>query len=128
MALATYADVQDRLLGQTLTVEEQAVVGVRLGDAERLLKAQIPDLVTKAGADPDYHANVVMVEAEAVLRLVRNPEGYLQETDGSYSYMVSQQVASGKLSILDEEWTLLGHRSSVSVISVLPRMPWEPIV
>lgn len=125
MALATAQDVQDRLLGQTLTTEEKQVVEVRLGDAERLLKARIADLLAKAESDVDYFENVVMVEAEMVLRLIKNPEGYIQETDGNYSYMISQQVASGRLTVMDDEWSLLGIRQSFHVLQPFVKLPWE---
>src|SRR5690606_10158648 len=60
---------------------------------------------------------VVMVECEAVMRLIRNPEGYTQETDGNYSYSIDSRVASGRLSILPEEWALLGYSQGVIVLS-----------
>jgi Phage protein Gp19/Gp15/Gp42 len=44
-----------------------------------------------------------------VLRLVRNPEGYLSETDGDYTYMLRQDLASGKLDLLPEDWETLGR-------------------
>ena len=39
------------------------------------------------------------MESDVVLRLVRNPEGYLSETDGDYTYMLRQDLASGKVSL-----------------------------
>jgi hypothetical protein len=37
------------------------------------------------------------VIAEAVLRVLRNPDGYTNETEGNYSYGLNKQVASGYL-------------------------------
>jgi len=48
------------------------------------------------------------VESDVVLRLVRNPEGYLSETVGDYTYMLRQYLASGKLELLPEDWETLG--------------------
>ena len=48
------------------------------------------------------------MESDVVLRLVRNPEGYFSETDGDDTYMLRQDLASGKLELLPEDWETLG--------------------
>jgi hypothetical protein len=48
-----------------------------------------------------------------VLRLVRNPEGYASESDGTYSYQFNRETASGRLEILAEEWERLGISSLI---------------
>lgn len=112
MAYATHEDVQSRY-EQDLDTRLQAIVDVRLGDAERLIKNKIRDLDDRVTADPadenylDVEA-VKQVESEMVLRLIRNPEGYSQESDGNYSYAIYQQVASGRLEVSDADWALLG--------------------
>ena len=93
-----------------------------LDDVEILIKAKIPDLDEKAD-DENYLAVVVMVEASAVARLVRNPEGYTSETDGDYTYQVNYRLATGSLEITDKEWALLGVSSGVFMINASPRMP-----
>lgn len=62
---------------------------------------------------------MVDIEAEAVLRLVRNPEGTYSETDGNYSVTFDRKMASGKLEILPEEWQLLGIKPS-RTFSIVP--------
>ncbi|GAB3912681.1 hypothetical protein GCM10029964_120910 [Kibdelosporangium lantanae] len=64
-----------------------------------------------------------MVEADIVLRLIRNPEGFTQESDGNYSYMISNQVASGRLEITDAEWTLLGVRRGTFTLTPYMDIP-----
>ena len=108
-----------------LDEDEKRVVAARLEDAELLLRSRIPDLDEKVTTGVLDQALVVMVEAEMVLRLIRNPDGLVQETDGSYSYSTSQKVASGLLEVLPREWTLLGVRSGVYIIDPTPKMPWE---
>lgn len=115
MAYATPEDVAARL-GRELDTDEETLVEARLGDVELILKSRIPDLDDKATESAFYEAVVVLVESEAVLRLIRNPDGYTQETDGNYSYTISRAVASGKLEILPEEWSLLGYRASMRVL------------
>jgi len=124
MAYATPEDVEVRFM-RPLDEDEKRVVAARLEDAELLLRSRIPDLDEKVAAGVLDRALVVMVEAEMVLRLIRNPDGLVQETDGSYSYSTSQKVASGLLEVLPREWTLLGVRSGVYVIDPTPKMPWE---
>ena len=124
MTYAAVSDVSSRL-GRELTPEDETMVSVRLEDVERLIRRRIPDLddqVTNGDIDVE---DLVQVEADALLRLVRNPDGYLSETDGSYSYMFSQSLASGQLTITPEEWQTLGViRSRMSVLApsvVMPR-------
>lgn len=63
------------------------------------------DRVSAGTVDPD---DVVQVEADAALRLVRNPEGYLSGTDGNYTYMLQPGTGAGRLEIFPQEWEILG--------------------
>ena len=110
-AYATAADVQ-AVLGRTLDTAETALVERRLEQVERKILRRIPDLLEQI-ADGDLdEADVIDIEAEAVLRLIRTPEGYLSEGDGTYSYQFNRETASGKLEILAEEWERLGIKPS----------------
>ena len=111
MAYATTTDVSVRW-GKDLAdldAETIALIEVRLDDVERMIKRRITDLDTQIGDTIDV-ADVAQVEADAVLRLVRNPDGYLSESDGNYTYMLKSELASGKLEITSEEWEILGVR------------------
>lgn len=123
MAYATAADVEARFV-RPLEEFETRAVNIRLGDAELLLKTKIPDLDDKVASGEIPKAVVVMIEADMVLRLIRNPDGYVQETDGNYSYSISPQVASGVLEVLPREWSLLGVRQSAFVIAPTFQLPW----
>ncbi|SDZ12061.1 Phage protein Gp19/Gp15/Gp42 [Saccharopolyspora shandongensis] len=109
MSIATYEDVQVRL-GRELDETEQATVTTRLGDAELLLSQRVK--IEEADQDA-----LRLVESEMVLRLIKNPEGIRQETDGTYGYSLSNEVASGKLEVLPREWNLLGFRGSIYSIA-----------
>ena len=122
---ATAADVQARL-GRPLTADETTQVDTLLADTEILIKARISDLAEKA-EDADYLAVVKMVEASAVARLLRNPDGYTSETDGDYTYQINYRVATGALEISDKEWALLGVSAGVFMINASPRMSIEHI-
>jgi hypothetical protein len=107
VAYATPADVAARL-GRPLTPEETPLIQTRLNDVELIIRSRIPDLDQKIADGKLDREIVIMIECEAVLRLIRNPEGFMSETDGNYSYQISQSVASGRLDILPDEWGLLG--------------------
>lgn len=108
--MATYAtatDVTDRL-GKQADSDLTTLINVRLADVERMIKRRIPDLDDQITAGSIDVEDVKQVEADAVLRLARNPEGFFSETDGNYTYQFRQDLATGKLEILPEEWETLG--------------------
>lgn len=111
MAYASATDVTVRW-ARSATTEETALINVRLADVERMILRRIPTLAAQIAANTVNVEDVKQVEADAVLRLVRNPEGYLSESDGNYTYMMQQDLATGRLEILPEEWDILGVRAS----------------
>ena len=116
MAYATACDVAVRW-ARELTCEESKLVEVRLNDVERMLRRRIPGLADKIASGLIDLQDVIQVEADAVLRLVRNPDGYVSETDGNYTYTIAKELAAGRLEILDDEWEILGvFRSRMSVL------------
>lgn len=124
MALASVKDVEVRFYRE-LAEDEKALVEARLGDAERKIRIRIPDLDNRIQKNPALAEIARTVCADAVIRLVRNPEGYVQETDGNYTYMLSQSYAEGRLTILPEEWLDLGIRNKARILHVTPQLPWE---
>jgi hypothetical protein len=120
MTYAQASDVQ-AVLGRTLTTEETALVERRLAQVERMILRRVPDLAAQIDAGDLDEADVINIEAEAVLRLVRNPEGYLSEGDGTYSYQFNRETASGRLEILPLEWEALGVRPS-KMFSIVPNL------
>ncbi|ASN69185.1 hypothetical protein 7S3_7 [uncultured Caudovirales phage] len=112
--LATVEDVEARM-GRPLEEAEQSLAGVLVNDAARMILARIPDLQTRLEDERLDHESVVMVQANAVCRVLRNPDGYRSEQAGSFSYQVDTRAAAGFLMILAEEWTLLGARGSSGV-------------
>lgn len=133
MTYATYQDVEARL-GRTLDTSEQQIVTTRLNDIELMIRYRIPDLDNKVATGAIDPQIIVMVECDAILRLIRNPDGYTAETDGNYSYQISSQVASGKLDIFPNEWAMLGIKSGA--FTIRPNLspyynscpyPWENV-
>ena len=120
MAYATAAVVQT-VFGKELSTEETALVERRLSQVEGMITRRIPDLAAQIDAGDLDEADVLDIEAEAVLRVIRNPEGYLSEDDGTYQYQFSREAASGKLEILPHEWELLGVKPS-RIVPVVPNL------
>jgi hypothetical protein len=124
MAYATAADVVV-LWAKEPEPEVMTLIERRLEQAERIIRRRIPDLDTLAVASPTFLADLIDIEADVVLRLVRNPEGYISETDGTYTYQLQSDLSGGRLIVLNDEWTALGvfRLSRMSVIApniVLP--------
>ena len=116
MAYAQVGDVEERF-ERTLDEDEEVLVQRRLDDAELLIKMKIPDLDAKVVSGEISEDLIVMIEADAVLALVRNPDAKVGETDGNYTYQINWATATGRLTIPDEHWVLLGVKKSVYTIA-----------
>lgn len=120
MAYATPQDVEARI-GRELTPEETLQVSELLEDVETLIRIKIPDLDAKVDDGTIPERLIVMIEVNAVVRVLRNPEAYVSETDGNYSYTRSTNGASGYLEILPLEWDwLFGGNGMFQIIPVSP--------
>lgn len=124
MTYAVVSDVTARL-GRPATTDETTLITTRLADAERLILKRIPDLAAQLAAVPPTidEADVVQVEAESVLRVVRNPNGYVSETDGEYTYQLGQNSTPAALEILPSEWELILGAKAVGMIQIVPQLP-----
>lgn len=123
MSLASFEDVDTRF-HRDIAPEDRPLVEARLADAENKIRRRIPDLDDRIVSDPGLRSVVVSVCCDAVIRLIHNPEGYVQETDGNYSYMREQGLSSrGKLTITPEEWADLGVRQRVGVVHTVLDLP-----
>lgn len=103
-APVTTTDDVARRLGRELTEPETALAYVLAGDAERILASRTSDHTLDA-LDP---ALVAQVAASAVVRVLRNPDGFRSESAGGVSYTIDTRAAAGFLTILADEWALLG--------------------
>ena len=111
--LAKEQDVETSLL-RSLTTIEGTHVSDLIERAEQLLLGYVPDLLEKALPDTWLFGQVVRIEAEMVARVLRNPDGKRQESDGTYSFSVDWAVSSGRLKPLDDELGVLGIRTGLS--------------
>lgn len=120
MAYATPTDVEARI-GRELTPDENLQVSELLEDVETLIRIKIPDLDAKVAEGTIPERLVVMIEVNAVVRVLRNPDAYVSETDGNYSYTRSANGASGYLEILALEWDwLFGGNGMFQIVPISP--------
>lgn len=124
MAYATAQDVVT-LWAKEPEPEVMVLIERRLEQVERMIRRRVLNLDAEVAASETFEADLIDIEADAVLRLVRNPEGYISETDGAYTYQLQQDLSGGRLQILDDEWTILGvfRLSRMSTIAPLFVMP-----
>jgi hypothetical protein len=74
---AQSADIEARW--RPLTADETVVAETRLDDAWRLLRRLVPDIESRIG-DADTLADAVQALSEAVIRVLRNPDGIRRGT------------------------------------------------
>lgn len=120
-----YAVPEDVALRADEEIPEESYPRIErlLADAELIIRSRVLDLDARVSAgriDPEL---LVMIEAGAVLRVLKNPRGFTQETDGNYSYTINGAVASGLLEIVDSEWSMLGASGGVFTINLKTDLP-----
>lgn len=109
---ATPMDIESRW--RPLSNEEEIVASTLLDDAWRLLNRSLPDLASRMDANPSTvdTGDVKMVLANMVIRVLRNPDGYRQESIQDYAYTFDVVTASGRLTVTDDELALLASAAS----------------
>jgi hypothetical protein len=117
MAYASTTDVQVSL-GRPLAEDEQTQATGLLDRVETRIRARIPTLHDRLADESDLVALLVEVEADAVARVIRNPNAYLQEQDGDYMYTRDRSMATGSLHLTDDEWARLGVSKAAFTIGL----------
>lgn len=120
MPYALPADVGVLLQKETLTTAESNMIAARIGQAERIILRRIPDLATRISNGEITADDVKDVVVAAVLRVIRNPEGYLSESDGTYSYMLDNSTVGTDIEITDAEWAILGEDTNLGISWLVP--------
>lgn len=119
MAYATITDVSTRLGRPIADPSEVAQVEAWIGDVESLIIARLPGLPAAVIAGMPTAATVAMVEANAVIRKIRNPDGKVSETIDDYTYRLGGDARRSDLFLTEDEWALLmpGQPSGAWTIS-----------
>lgn len=136
MAWTSSAEVVAAWIGGDAPTDS-ALVGVWVEKAERLLRAKVPTLAARVGADPltepDLLGNVKDVVSAMVQRVFRNPEGIRtrQESTGPFGGSVTYGGDQpGSLWVTDAELSLISpsgsNRGAFTVDTIPVTSPFSP--
>jgi hypothetical protein len=90
---------------QTLNPAEAATVPTMIQDAQDMLE-QAAEELGYAAPEPSEERRIrtyIRIVATMVIRVLRNPDGYLSEAGDDYSYRRDSAVSSGLLYVADSE-------------------------
>lgn len=104
---ATITDLKERSF-RPLAEQEEQVGSVMLDDAWNLILTHRPHVADRV-TDASFRNLVVQVQCAMVLRVIKNPEGYLSEQIDDYQYRRDSTVSTGALYVSDAELALLGN-------------------
>lgn len=126
MGHATITDVETVLL-RDLTDPESDLAAKMLTVAAGILRSKITDLDVRMSEDLDFADRVNYVEAKAVARALRNPEGISYETIGPYAVQrPANQLAEDGVSFTKSELASLGVGSGAFTIRPYLERPTLP--
>jgi len=120
MTFAAISDVSTRLGRPITDPNEVAQVQAWLEDIEAMILARIPDLADLVAAGTPPVQAVVMVESNAVIRKIKNPDGKVSEGVDDYNYRLNENARKGELFLTDDEWELLTPNVVSSAFSTRP--------
>lgn len=107
MAYASTSDVSVRLGRAISDATETDQVDAWLDDIEAIITARLGNVNALIAAGSMSGDTLTMVEANAVVRKVKNPDGKQNERIDDYSYGLNADAARGDLFLTDAEWELL---------------------
>lgn len=113
-----------------LTPLQSTQVGAWLARLSAMVRLRIPTFDARIVASPDLGVLAKGVLVDAVVRVLRNPDGKLQESIDDYSYRRADSVADGALYLTDAEWRLLVDPSvsaTSAAFTVRPQGQRDPI-
>lgn len=103
---ATAQDVAVEMGEATLTSDQQDFANAKIAALEALIRLRYPTLVARTQTNPDLAVLVTSIVATAVARVLRNPDGKIQEAIDDYSFRRAD-TADGSLTLTEAEWDAL---------------------
>lgn len=98
---ATIADIEARW--RPLSEQEAVNATAFLEDAWWMVTTRLPELEDNLAEGYVYERNVIRVLANMVIRVLRNPDGKIQEQIDDYSYRRAELISTGALHVTDDE-------------------------
>lgn len=104
-----------------LSDAEKTVAEALLGDAWAIILNRFPDMEDRLSESGSF-AILEAVECAMVLRVLRNPDGKVQESIDDYAWTRDRSVSAGELYLSEREETLLspGGAAGNQAFSVMP--------
>ncbi len=99
----TVQDVQDRTEFDLETRFSETYLQTLIADVVALIVDECPRVPQRLAAGTLTANNYKRVVADAVKRILRNPDGMASESEGGYSYSTSAVVASGTYWLTDRD-------------------------
>lgn len=103
-----------------LTTAQGHLVQALLEDSYAILLASDPTIADRITGSAPLRALVIQVQAAMITRVLRNPDGKLEESVDDYSYRRDSSVSTGALYVSDAELALLSirrrRRGSFSIV------------
>jgi hypothetical protein len=96
-----------RYEGDLTTRFSEEYLDEKLADTIALVQQKFPIVEARLTSGALLERNYIRVICDAVLRIVRNPEGYSSESEAGYSYGLRPVVASGNLWLTQDDLDML---------------------
>jgi hypothetical protein len=106
MPLATITDVQTRLMRPLSTVEQTAATAL-IAELSGEVRVRVLGVDARAALDSSYAALVAGRIAGAVARVLRNPEGLVEETVGGETSRWAPDGAGVGLYLSEDDWAVI---------------------
>jgi DNA-binding transcriptional LysR family regulator len=111
-----FAQVSDVAIemGKELTPAQESTATAKIEQLTASIRMRYPDIDLRMASSASLETVVRRTVAAAVARVLRNPDGKIQETIDDYSYRRADAVAEGVLQLTDIEWGLLGPSTAAA--------------
>lgn len=106
MSLSTVEAVETRMMRPLSSVEQAAATSL-IEELSGLVRLRVPDAPTRAVTDLAWAAVVAGRIASAVARVIRNPDGLVEETVGGETSRWAAASAGGSLYLSAEDWAVI---------------------
>lgn len=121
--MVVYAQVGDVEKWLPLTGRELLAAQALLDRVSALMRLNVVNLDARIAAEPDLAVVASGVAVDGVLRVLRNPDGKVQEAIDDYSFRRADAVADGVLYLTGAELAQLAPaaaRSAVGAFTIRP--------
>jgi hypothetical protein len=106
MDLSSVTAVGTRMM-RSLSTVEQAAAAALITELSGLVRLRVPDADIRAVTDPSWAAVVSGRIAAAVARIIRNPDGLVEETVGGETSRWAASTATSSEGLSLDDWAVI---------------------